>query len=236
MPAPPIALTGRAAAIAAMVPPDAASLAEVGYDRGLVLAAIAERFAATAPPPRLVGVEIQPAAHLRVPAPLAARVELRSGDGLAPLTPGEVEGVVMAGLGSKTMVALLEAQPATTAALRWLIACPSHFEDELRPGLERLGWHPAAERLVLDRGRFYEVILALPGPDPSAPDAVAARWGPRLLAGPDPLALDWLADLRRRFADAFAAGLAKAAVGAKLAHIDEVEARVERRALLHWRQ
>lgn len=218
----------RAMAIAAMVPNGTIALAEVGYDRGLVLAALRARLG---PAPRLVGVEVQPGAAARVPSALAASIDLRTGDGLAPLAPNEVEGVVLAGLGAKTIVSILGARPAVTARLAWVVTCASHFEDELRPGLARLGWHIADERLVFDRGRYYEVVLARPDAADTtttqgATDSVAARWGPVIVGRPDPLAPAWLADLRHRFREAFAAKLAKTAVGPKLAMIDEVERRV----------
>jgi len=207
----------RIEAIAAAIPATATRLAEVGYDRGGVLEAIGAR----RPDLSLIGSEIQ-----RLAPPALAGVDWRTGDGLAAIAPGEVDGVVMAGLGAGTIVAILEARPAVVATLGWLVLCPSHFEDELRPGLARLGWHPADERLVLDRGRFYEVMVARPGPDPLAPDPIAARWGPRLLAACDPLGPAWIADLRQRFQAAFAHGLVKARLGPKLMMIDEVERRL----------
>lgn len=222
----PAASDDRVAAVVAMVPDEARAIVEVGYDRGFVLAALAARFRDRRPPTALIGVEIQPAAPTRVPAPLAAAVELRVGDGLAPIAPGEVDGAVIAGLGGRTIVGVLERAAATTASLRWLVLCPSHFEDELRPGLARLGWHPAEERLVCDRGRFYEVMLALPGPDASAPDPLIARWGPRLTAGPDPLFAAWLADLRHRYRRAIAGALDRTSIGRKLGELDAIEARV----------
>jgi len=214
----------RVCAIVGAIPPEARALVEIGYDRGRVLAAIR----AARPDVRLIGVEIQPDAAALAPEALHAAVDLRTGDGLDPVRAGEVDGVVMAGLGARTMLRVLAARPEIVRDLTWMVLCPSHFEDDLRPGLAALGWHPADEALALERGRFYEVVRAAPGPDPAAPDAVAARWGPRLLERGDPLAAAWIADLRLRFRAAFASGLAKATVGRKLATIDEVERRLTR--------
>ncbi|MCC6625367.1 MAG: tRNA (adenine(22)-N(1))-methyltransferase TrmK [Deltaproteobacteria bacterium] len=211
----------RVQAITRAIPDDARGLVEVGYDRGLVLDAVR----VARPDLRLVGVEIQPGAAARVPPSLAG-IDLRTGDGLAPVAPGEVDGVIMAGLGARTMLRVLASRPEVTARLGWLVLCPSHFEDDLRPGLDALGWHPDHEVLAHERDRFYEIVRAAPGPDPAAPDAVAARWGPRLLERRDPLLPAWLADLRVRFRAAFAHGLVKATVGQKLASIDQIEARI----------
>lgn len=208
-------------AIAAAIPSDARALVEVGYDRGGVLAAIA----ALRPELELIGSEVLPHLQALVPPELTRRATWRVGDGLAAMHPGEVDGVVMAGIGARTIVAILDAAPAVVGSLAWMVLCASHFEDDIRPALARLGWHPSEESLVLDRERFYEVIVARPGPDPTEPDAIAARWGPRLIAANDPLGPAWLADLRHRFRDAFAHGLGKATLGAKLASIDRVEQR-----------
>lgn len=217
----------RAEAIAAAIPADAQAVAEVGCDRGLVLDAILRGH----PYIRIVGTDRLAGPVALVPPEIAARVELRVGEGFHALTPREVDGVVIAGMSAKTIVAILSERPEITRDLAWLVLCPSHFEDELRAGLTTLGWHPANEWLVFDRGRFYEVILARPGADPAAPDPVAARWGPRLLESTDPAVLRaWLADTRHRFREAFAAGLRKSRVGGKLASIAEVEHRVAPRA------
>lgn len=229
---PHAAPAGRIDALVAAVcevAPAAARLVEIGYDRGAILL----RALAARPDLHAVGIEIQPAArHMAVPDELAPRLTLLTGDGFDPLPPtSEPTVVLLAGLGGRTIASLLTRDPATTRALSALVLCPSHLEAEIRPALRSLGLRPSAERLVTERGRFYEIIVVAVGdtapPDDVDRDPLTAAWGPRLFATRDPLLVPFLEDARHRFRAALAADLRsyrsgpRAALGAKLARLDE---------------
>lgn len=72
-----------------------------------------------------------------------AGVELRLGDGLTPLRPGEVEVAVLAGLGGRTIARLLERDREVAGSLRYLVVQPMQHAEELRTAFDRL-------RLVVD--------------------------------------------------------------------------------------
>lgn len=225
--------------------PPAARVCEVGYDRGLILWSLLE-----ARPDTLgLGVEIQPesASATPIPAALRHRAELRTGDGLDPIGPEEADGlgVILAGLGGRTIAEILERRPELTRRLAWVVTCPSHLEAEVRPALRRLGLSLSDERLVEDRGRFYEIVVSRPeaAPEPlreagheadeaNAIDEVLASWGPLLIGRPDPLMLRYLDDQAQRFAEAFACELrsyregTRVALGRKLALLDAARARL----------
>jgi tRNA (adenine22-N1)-methyltransferase len=221
----------RIRAIALACPP-AARVCEVGYDRGLILWSVLE----TRPETRGLGVEVQPesATATPIPAPLRPRVELRTGDGLDPVTFEEADGmgVILAGLGGRTIAEILERRPELTRRLAWVLTCPSHLEAEVRPALTRLGLGIADERLVEDRGRFYEVVVSRPSLPVTPADELAATWGPLLMSRPDPLMLRYLDDQAQRFAEAFARDLqsyregTKAALGRKLALLGAARSRL----------
>lgn len=221
----------RVAAIVAACP-DAANICEVGYDRGLILWSVL----AARPAAHGLGIEVQPASEHTTPIPhdLARRVALRTGDGLLPLTAAEADGlgVILAGLGGRTIAKILEARPDITRRLAWVVACPSHLEADIRPALSRLGLTLVDERLVEDRGRFYEVMIARPDAPPRVDDELAATWGPHLVGRPDPLMAAYLDDQARRFSEAFKSDLAsyrdglKATLGRKLSLLDAARARV----------
>jgi tRNA A22 N-methylase len=146
------------------------------------------------------------------------------------MAPGEVDGVILAGLGGRTIARILESRPDVVAQLDFIVTCPSHLEADIRPALQRLGFGIADERIVFDRGRFYEVVVARQADTPDCIDLatcddVAAAWGPHLLAR-DPLMAAFLDDHKRRFHAAFASKLAsyrdgpKAELGRKLALLD----------------
>ncbi len=114
-------------------------------------------------------------------AGLAGSVELRLGEGLAALRPGEAETAVLAGMGARTLVAALEAAPAVLAGmgartlvaaleaapavlaeLRRLVLQPNGDPGFIRGWLLAHRWRLVEEDLVLDRGRFYQVLAAEP--------------------------------------------------------------------------
>lgn len=222
---------GRIAAIIAAAIgelPRAGTLVEVGYDRGVIaLGALAAR-----PDARVVGVEIQPASAATMPRD--PRCTWLTGDGFSPLSPAVADGAVaiLAGLGGRTIASLLVRDPPLTRRFAALVLCPSHLEADVRPALAHLGIAIGDEHLVYERDRFYEVIVARPDRPSAATDATLAAWGPRLFERRDPLLRAFLEDARHRFRAAFGEDLksyrsgAKAALGDKLARLDDALSRV----------
>jgi tRNA (adenine22-N1)-methyltransferase len=81
------------------------------------------------------------------------RVETRRGNGLEPLAAGEVEGVVVAGLGARRLTQIAAQAPGR--GLRWLaLQCVQHPE-ELAGWVRAAGWHVAVEAECEQRGRLY---------------------------------------------------------------------------------
>ena len=210
------------AATAAHLQPDS-RFAEIGYDRG----AIVLRVLAACPDSRAIASEIQPdVVPLPAPSDVLSRLELRTGDGLAPLAKHEVSLVIIAGMGGRTIAELLTRDPELTRSISTFVLCPSHLEAEIRPALTALGYGPTHERLAVERDRYYEIIVAQRLATPEG-DPMRAAWGPRLFASNDPLLRPFLEDTKRRFRAAFAENLRsyltsdlKAALGTKLACLD----------------
>jgi tRNA (adenine22-N1)-methyltransferase len=81
------------------------------------------------------------------------RVEARRGNGLEPLAAGEVEGVVVAGLGARQLTRIAAQAPGR--GLRWLaLQCVQHPE-ELAGWVRAAGWRVAVETTCEQRGRIY---------------------------------------------------------------------------------
>ncbi len=211
-------------------------LVEVGYDHGAILL----RALQARPDITAIGVEIlAPLGKLAVPTELAPRLTLRTGDGFDPLAPGECDVAILAGMGGRTIAEIVTRDRALTCTFKALVLCASHREGDIRPALATLGFGLASESLVIDRERFYEIIVARPLAecplDDFDRDPVTAAWGPRLFASRDPLLPAFLEDTRRRFHAAFAKdlrsyrsylGTAKAALGIKLACLDAALSRI----------
>lgn len=113
-------------------------------------------------------------------------IEIRMGDGLAPLNPGEQQGVIIAGMGGSTMEGILERSPEVIGCLKWLLLQPMGGSSALRGWLQRHRWQIVKESLVKERGIIYPIILATPGEMNEMSD-FEATYGPLNLAQSPPL-------------------------------------------------
>lgn len=179
-------LDERLAAVAAFVPLGA-RLADIGTDHAklpLALAAAGKIVHAIA-----VDVNEGPfeAARRAVQAAgLAQMVEVRLGDGLAALAPGEVDSVAVAGMGGSLISRILTDGAAVLRAVETLVLQPQSDAAELRVWLYDNGWHIAEESLVRACGRLYEILLARRGKK-EKPEPILLEIGPCLWQKKPPL-------------------------------------------------
>ncbi|MEW6183022.1 MAG: class I SAM-dependent methyltransferase [Bacillota bacterium] len=139
-------------------------VADIGTDHALLPLYLIGRGVAA----RAIAVEKKagPAAAARravAAAGLEERIEVRTGDGLAALSAGEVQVIVIAGLGGETIAAILEAGAATARDAGWLVLQPMNRAAFVRRWLAANGWRIEAEELVEERKRLYQAIAAAPG-------------------------------------------------------------------------
>lgn len=86
----------------------------------------------------------------------------RIGDGLRTLESGEVDTVIIAGLGGNTIVKIMADDQNKTRSFRKFIFQPRKFSGELRYYLYTKGYDIVSEKLVAE-GRFIcEIITASP--------------------------------------------------------------------------
>lgn len=96
------------------------------------------------------------------------------------LQPGEVRGVVLAGLGARTITAVLSRDYQVTEQLEFMVLQPMKDETWLRPWLAAHGFALAAEDLAREGERLYPVLRAVPGVEREKRQ-VHLEVGPRLL-------------------------------------------------------
>ena len=119
-------------------------------------------------------------------AGLSGKIEVRLGDGLKVLVPGEVDVVTIAGMGGALMQELLTASIDILAGLSGLILQPMNAGAGLRKWLYQHGWHINDEVLVLEDERLYEILYAVPGKG-AMPDDMLLSVGPIIWQKKDPL-------------------------------------------------
>lgn len=159
----------RLRALADLVPPDVPWVVDVGCDHGHLSFALGA-----------VGVE-------RTPRSLPERTDIQRvvADGLKPFR--EVPCAVIAGMGARSIIAILEAGPRPGVAI-------VHATDDpewLRVALAARGWRLDRERLVGEGNHISELIRVVPGAEPST--GLRLRFGPRLLEHGDPLLSEHIA-------------------------------------------
>lgn len=137
---------------------------------------------------------------------LAGRLELRSGDGLAPLRSSDrIDVVVIAGLGGASVARILALGCVADLAVRRLVLQPRTEPALVRRWLAENGFRIVDERIGVERGRFFAAIAAEAGrptrshdPAPPLSEEDLLEVGPCLARSGDPrVAAAWRAELVR---------------------------------------
>ncbi|MDD2235498.1 MAG: class I SAM-dependent methyltransferase, partial [Syntrophaceticus sp.] len=91
---------------------------------------------------------------------LADKVEIRQGDGLEPLNQGEVEVIIIAGMGGAKIIDILETSSDVLDEIVRIILQPQRGAEIVRRWLYDYGWEIIDEDLVLENSNYYEIIIA----------------------------------------------------------------------------
>ncbi len=94
---------------------------------------------------------------------LSDRIELRLGDGLAPLKTGEVDTIVIAGMGALVISGILSEGGHIAKKSDRLVLQPMSSAHELREFLYKNGYIIENEVLVREDRRIYTIIIAKSG-------------------------------------------------------------------------
>lgn len=190
-------LTKRLAAAAALVPPGT-NIADIGTDHAYLPAALVR--SGTCPAAIAADVARGPLAAARAHIEglgLMARIDCRMSDGLTSIRPHEVDGAVFCGMGGPLIMRLLDQSPAVVATLSFLVLQPQSEAAVVRRYLYEHDWHIDAEQLVLEDGRLYELLRAVPGKE-AMPSGRELDLGPCNWAGKVPLVPQLIAKLREK--------------------------------------
>jgi tRNA (adenine22-N1)-methyltransferase len=86
-------------------------------------------------------------------------VECRLGEGLEVVRPGEVQGVVVAGMGGHSIARILAGSPAVARSLSWLVLQPQQHADRLLDWLTTAGYVVRARTAAAQGRHSYTVLL-----------------------------------------------------------------------------
>ena len=134
----------------------------IGCDHGKLTAVLA----ASGRYPKVIGADLRPGPLAKAEQTLEYagckdRAELRLGDGLSVLSPGEVSTIVLAGVSAQTTWEIIEKAPWVSApGGPRLVMVPATRHSDLRRWLWEHGFALAADRPVQAAGRWYAVMAA----------------------------------------------------------------------------
>jgi tRNA (adenine22-N1)-methyltransferase len=155
-------LSNRLREIAALVP-RGKIVADIGTDHALLPVYLIERGITN----KVIATDINrgpfESARQAVKAKgLQDMIDVRRGNGLDVLFPGEVQAVIIAGMGGNTIRQVLADCPAEVGLFERLILQPMNDACDLRRWLLENGWCLIDEKLVLEADRLYVIIVAEP--------------------------------------------------------------------------
>lgn len=168
--------------------PASESLGDIGTDHGYLLIELIE----TGKIQRGIGCDLRQGPlqsaekHVRERG-LQEKIELRLGNGLAPLAIKEVDGVSICGMGGSTIQEILTAQKEIVENLSYMVCQPQNNGGALRKFLAESGWKISKESLVESQGKIYEIFLAEKGEMVFPEHEIEWELGPILLERKEPL-------------------------------------------------
>lgn len=158
-----MSLSDRLKAVAAMVTPGL-RVADVGCDHGYLAIHLIRKNIS----PHVIAMDVgegplmRAVEHVRE-AGLTDRIDIRLSDGLEKLTAGEAECVVMAGMGGRLMIKIMEEGEAVCSEISEFILQPQSEVESVRHFLEDNGYRIISEDIVLEDDKFYPMMKVIHG-------------------------------------------------------------------------
>ncbi len=152
-------LTPRLRAIAELVKQDE-RVGDIGTDHGYIPIWLVE----TGRCQKVVASDINagPTENARRAISLAGltdQIDARLGGGLLPYTVGEIDTVIIAGMGGLLIADILMERPEMTASVKRFILQPMQAQAELRKWLHEHDYYIIEERLAREGNRIYEILV-----------------------------------------------------------------------------
>lgn len=133
---------------------------------------------------------------------LSDDIETRLGSGIEPIEPGEIDTLVVAGMGGLLIRDILSYDMGKLKTINKLILQPMIAQDELRKWLIINGFKIIDERLAQEEEKLYEIIVAEKGEETIEND-IYFEVGKRLIENKDPLLQEFLRRKLKKYTDIY---------------------------------
>ena len=158
-------------------------------------------------------------------------IDLRLGDGLATVAPGEADSIVIAGMGGILITDILDAGMKTVESARQLVLQPQSETEHVRRYIHEHGWKIADEKMLIDAGKYYVVLnvdVSGPGRETNKGDMdeIYYKYGRCLIQDQSPVLREYLDDRRAALA-VVADGLRQAGTDNARKRLKELEHELE---------
>lgn len=150
-------LTPRLEAIAEMVE-SGVTLADIGTDHGYLPLALLKRGVIQSAIAADVNEKPLESAKRNTPDNLKEKMQFRLGNGLEPIQAGEVDQIVIAGMGGELISEILSSDWRKTRSFSSLILQPMVKVAHLRQFLKENGFCIVDETMVQEGNKFYQII------------------------------------------------------------------------------
>ena len=112
------------------------------------------------------------------------KISLRLSDGAKELQPGEVDTLLISGMGGALICRILQQSEEVTRASKELVLSPQSEVYLVRKLVHEMGFQIAGEKMVLDQGKYYVVIRAVSGEETYL-DELDYTYGKKLIESRD---------------------------------------------------
>lgn len=179
-------LSDRLFAIANEVP-EKGAIADVGCDHAYTSIYLAEHME----PKHIIAMDVRTGPLERAKENIKAEgleniIETRLSDGLQAVEPGEIDTVVISGMGGALIQKILSEGKEVVEQVNTLVLQPQTEQAELRRYLHSIGMKIQKEVMLIDEGKYYNIIVAVRGEEAPYQEAEYA-FGRYLLAEKNPV-------------------------------------------------
>lgn len=187
-----VPVSERMKRIADMVTPGL-SVADIGCDHGFVAIYLVTQRQA----PKAIAMDVNEGPLIRAREHieqygLSDIIEVRLSDGAQKLTVGETQAAIIAGMGGRLTVRIIEQSGEVFAGMKEFVLSPQSDIAYVRKYLYSAGFVIEAEDMVYDEGKYYMIMRCRHSSETGELTEEQAEFGPQLIATKHPVLKDYL--------------------------------------------